>query len=271
MTEPNYQKPPLRSEIDEFLAELKETVYTIIKVMFGIALCVGAYKLSTSEIGNQVLTYVKGHIKVIAITGALNFISYIGLHIALTNRYLIYKRYRHGYFSDMMWCFIGFIATQIFNILIYIHMDGLIPIIAVELIAMLCVGLSTRKFKKERAPLDRPLTRKENKLRDALIYETTIYCRAELYRDSWPCNSLRTIHKHARAFARVGYLMDMHPELLETVDDIDTLYGDELGTLEVGRHINVEDPRYKAYYERAHDRLQMEEWIFTPSLESLFD
>lgn len=115
MTEPNYQKPPLREEIEAFFKQLKGVMIAIIGLATAIAICAGIYKFCRSDIGQQIGAYINKHITELFFLTIITFASYVLLYFALGSKYLIYKRYRLGYFSQMMWCFIGFIALQLPN------------------------------------------------------------------------------------------------------------------------------------------------------------
>ena len=102
MTEPNYQKPPLREEIEAFFKKLKGVIFTIINIVIFIAICIGLYKFGKSDIGQQMRTYFNQPLFAFLSTTIIAIISYNLLIIALEYRHLIYKRYRLGRYSSMM-------------------------------------------------------------------------------------------------------------------------------------------------------------------------
>ena len=84
---------------------------------------------------HQIGNYINEHFPAFMLTTLIELLSYAILCGALYRKHLIYERYRIGYFSQMMWGFIGFFTVQLLNIPIALYMDGLIPIIIIELIA----------------------------------------------------------------------------------------------------------------------------------------
>lgn len=102
MTEPNYQKPPLREEIEAFFKQLEGVIFTIISIIAFIAVLFGLYEFGKSDMGQQIKTYFNEHITAFMCTTMISLLSYLLLYFALGSQYLIYKRYRIGYFSQMM-------------------------------------------------------------------------------------------------------------------------------------------------------------------------
>lgn len=271
MTEPNYQKPPLREEIEAFFKQLKGVIFTIIGIVTFIAICIGLYKFGESDIGQQMGTYFNQHLFAFLSTTVIAIISYSLLIIALECKHLIYKRYRLGHYSSMMWSFIGFLTVQLLNIPIYIYADGLIAISIIELLALGTTTLILSDFKKNRPPLVRPLTERENRLRKDII-QALLQC----YRIGQ-----LTIEADARAFARASYLMDFYPESFDIITSPHAgitiprvFYSDILDDSGNKLSVNTKDPRYKLYFERAHYLMRLKqrpESTFTPNLESFFD
>lgn len=249
MTEPNYQKPPLREEIEAFFKQLKGVITAIIGLATAIAICAGIYKFCRTDIGQQIGAYINEHFPAFMFTAVIAFPSYCILYMALYRKHLIYKRYRIGYFSQMMWCFIGFFTFQLLNIPVALYMDGLIPIIIIELFALGFTALALSDYKQNHPPLARPLTEKENKLRKDII--NTLL---NSYR-----NGAYTLESDANAFARATYLMDFHPELFDILNSKNSgytvpamFYSNTLDNTQNKLSINTEDPRYKTYRDRAY-------------------
>jgi len=276
MTEPNYQKPPLREEIEEFFKQLKGVMFTIIGLAISIATCAGIYAFFRSDIGQQIRTYISEHITEIFFLTILTFASYLLLYFALGSKYLIYKRYRLGYFSQMMWCFIGFVILQLLNIPIYLYMHNLIPIIVIELLAIGTTNLMMSAFKIKRPQLKRPLTEEENGLRKEIINALVSF-----YKDqrrglaSIETHTYITRSDHAAAFAQACCLMDKYPELLKTVyGNMPIFYTNTLEELKEKLTIKIDNNRYTLYRENAYNYMRLREDSSVPvipSLELFFD
>ena len=271
MTEPNYQKPPLREEIENFFKQLKDVIIAIICIATFIAVFFGLCKFSETDMANQIQHYISEHVPAFMLTVLIAFLSYTILYSALYRKHLIYKRYRIGYFSQMMWGFIGFFVFQSLNIPIALCMDGLIPIIIIEMFAFGITTLAVSDYKKNHPALTRPLTEKENKHRKDIINALL-----HSYR-----NGIYTIESDANAFARAAYLMDFHPELFDILNATNSgytipamFYSDTLDNAQNKLSVNTEDPRYKTYRDRAHwqmTRDQNPDSPFKLCKESFFD
>lgn len=198
-------------------------------------------------------------------------LSYAILCGALYRKQLIYKRYRLGYFSQMMWYFIGFFTLQLLNIPVALYLDGLISIIIVEIVALGFTALALSDYKKEHPALTRPLTEKENKHRKDIINALL-----NSYR-----NGAYTLESDANAFARAAYLMDFHPELFDILNATNSgytipamFYSDTLDNAQNKLSVNTEDPRYKTYRDRVYwqiTRDQKPDSPFKLCKESFFD
>lgn len=271
MTEPNYQKPPLREEIEAFFKQLEGVIFTIISIVAFIAICIGIYMFGKSDMGQQIKTYFNEHITAFMFATLIALLSYAILCGALYRKQLIYKRYRIGYFSQMMWGFIGFFVFQSLNIPIALCMDGLIPIIIIEMFAFGITTLAVSDYKKNHPALTRPLTEKENKHRKDIINALL-----HSYR-----NGIYTIESDANAFARAAYLMDFHPELFDVLNSKNSgytvpamFYSDTLDNAQNKLSVNTEDPRYKTYRDRVYwqmTRDQNPDSPFKLCKESFFD
>lgn len=271
MTEPNYQKPPLREEIEEFFKQVKGVIIAIIYIALFIAIIVGLNKFTKTDMAHQIGNYINKHLPAFMFTIMIDLLSYAILCGALYRKHLIYKRYRIGYFSRMMWGFIGFFTVQLLNIPITLYIDGLIPIIIIELFALGFTTLALSDYKKNHPPLARPLTEKENKLRKDII-NTLLNC----YR-----NGVYTLESDAKAFARAAYLMDFHPELFDVLNSKNSgytvpamFYSDTLDNAQNKLSVNTEDHQYKTYRDRAYwqmTRDQNPDSPFKLCKESFFD
>lgn len=276
MTEPNYQKPPLREEIETFFKQLKGVIFTIIGIMLVAIAGFGVYKFLETDIAKHIGTYITKHITELFFLTIIAFASYILLYFALGSKYLIHKRYRLGYFSQMMWCFIGFVILQSLNIPIYLYMRNIIPIIVIELCAIGITTLILSNFKTYRPSLVRPLTKEENDRRNGIIRTLVLFYKQN--RKGWAgleSNTYLTKSAHAGAFAQACYVMDVYPELLESLDDTLTVfYTDTIEGLEKKLSIEIENQRYQLYYDRAYNYMRLHEDSnipIIPSLELFFD
>ena len=271
MTEPNYQKPPLREEIENFFKQLKDVIIAIICIATFIAVFIGLCKFSETDMANQIQHYISEHVPAFMLTVLIAFLSYTILYSALYRKHLIYKRYRLGYFSQMMWYFIGFFTLQLLNIPVALYLDGLISIIIVEIVALGITALALSDYKKEHPALTRPLTEKENKHRKDIINALL-----NSYR-----NGAYTLESDANAFARAAYLMDFHPELFDVLNSKNSgytvpamFYSDTLDNAQNKLSVNTEDPRYKTYRERARHQMTRDlnpESPFELNKESFFE
>lgn len=271
MTKPNYQKPPLREEIETFFKQLKGVIIVIISIVAFIAVLFGLCKFTETDMAHQIGNYINEHFPAFMLTIMIEFLSYAILCGALYRKHLIYKRYRIGYFSRMMWGFIGFFTFQLLNIPITLYIDGLIPIIIIESFALGFTALALSDYKKNHPPLTRPLTEEENKRRKDII-NTLLNC----YR-----NGAYTLESDANAFARAAYLMDFHPELFDVLNATNSgytipamFYSDTLDNAQNKLSVNTEDPRYKTYRNRVYwqmTRDQNPDSPFKLCKESFFD
>lgn len=276
MTEPNYQKPPLREEIENFFKQLKGVIIAIICIATFIAVFFGLCKFSETDMANQIQHYISEHVPAFMLTVLIAFLSYTILYSALYRKHLIYKRYRLGYFSQMMWYFIGFFTLQLLNIPVALYLDGLISIIIVEIVALGFTTLALSDYKKEHPPLARPLTKEENTLRKHII---------DALLNSYRMNSYQigtgVIETDAKAFARACYLMDFYPEFFNTLTATNIqqstplmFYSDTLENPQNTPFIDIEDPRYKTYRERARHQMTRDlnpESPFKLNKESFFE
>lgn len=271
MTEPNYQKPPLREEIEAFFKQLKGVIIAIICIVTFIAVLFGLCEFTKTDMAHQIGNYINEHLPAFMFTALIELLSYAILCGALYRKHLIYKRYRIGYFPRMMWGFIGFFTFQLLNIPVALYIDGLIPIIIIELIAFGITALALSDYKKNHPPLARPLTEEENKLRKDII-NALLNC----YR-----NGAYTLESDANAFARAAYLMDFQPELFDVLKSTNSgysvptiFYSDTLDNSTSKLSVDTENPRYKTYRERVYwqmGRDQNPDSPFKLSKESFFD
>ena len=265
MTEPNYQKPPLREEIEAFFKQLKGVIFTIIGFGILIAIVFGLRMFSKTDIAHQIRDYIYKHYLAFMFTMMIDMLSYAILCRALYDTHLIYKRYRLGYFSQMMWCFIGFFTLQLGNIPIALYMDGLIPIITIALLAIGLTALMLSYYKKNHPPIAKPLTKEQNERRKDIINALVNSYKA----------GPGSIATEAKAFARARYLMDIYPESLETLNNVPSVfYSKTLEEPTKNSSVHTNDPLYSLYYEHAYHlirRDQNPDIAYTLDKKDLFD
>ena len=265
MTEPNYQKPPLREEIEAFFKQLKGVIFTIISFGILMAIVFGLHMFSKTDMAHQIGAYINKHFPAFMLTMMIDILSYAILYEALCREHLIYKRYRLGYFSQMMWYFIGFFTLQLGNIPITLYMDGLIPIITIALLAIGLTTLLLSDYKKNRPPLPKPLTKEQNGRRKDII---------NALMNSYKINP-GSIETDAKAFARARYLMDIYPESLETLNNIPSVfYSNTLENPNNKPSVDTTEPRYSLYYEYAYHLIRRDQTIdikYTLDKKDLFD
>lgn len=265
MEEPNYQKPPLREEIEAFFKQLKGVIFTIIGFGILIAIVFRLHMFSKTDMAHQIGAYINKHFPTFMFTMMIDLLSYTILCRALYDTHLIYKRYRLGYFSQMMWCFIGFFTLQLGNIPIALYMDGLIPIIIIALLAIGLTALLLSYYKKNRPPLAKPLTKEQNERRKDIINALV--------------NSYKVgtgpIATDAKAFAKARYLMDIYPESLETLNNIPSVfYSRTLEDPTKNPSVHPNDPLYNLYYDHAYHLIQRDQnpdLAYTLDKKDLFD
>ena len=88
MTEPNYQKPPLREEIEAFFKQLEGVIFTIISIIAFIAVLFGLYEFTKTDIAHQIGNYINEHFPAFMLTIMIEFLSYAILCGALYRKHL---------------------------------------------------------------------------------------------------------------------------------------------------------------------------------------
>lgn len=265
MTEPNYQKPPLREEIEAFFKQLKGVIFTIISFGILMAIVIGLHMFSKTDMAHQIGAYINKHFPAFTFTIMIDILSYAILYEALCRKHLIYKRYRLGYFSQMMWYFIGFFTLQLGNIPITLYMDGLIPIITIALLAIGLTTLLLSDYKKNHPPLAKLLTKEQNERRKDIV---------NALMNSYNIGP-GSIETDAKAFARARYLMDIYPESLEALNNIPSVfYSKTLEDPTKNSSVHTNDPLYRLYYEHAYRLIRRDrtpDIAYTLDKRDLFD
>ena len=231
--EEEYQRPPLREEIEKFFREAK-TVTKFVALGLGVFFLI-SIRNSLSPILSRVIRFVgdcanaiyiacmnalqtlvewaNSHPeKVVGLVAsvALLILCYYLVMVCLKHRHYIYQRFRIGHFSQMMWFGIGALLVQVATIGSSVYLGIWLPILLVEVVL---VGLIFRNFivfKQLRPTLPRPLTKKENKERLRLI--------KDLYRISKPYEiDLGDWDSPLEAMTRLALIADFYPDKLSII------------------------------------------------------
>lgn len=231
--EEEYQRPPLREEIEKFFREAK-TVTKFVALGLGVFFLI-SIRNSLSPILSRVIRFVgdcanaiyiacmnalqtlvewaNSHpekvVGLVASVALLIFCYYLVM-VCLKHRHYIYQRFRIGHFSQMMWFGIGALLVQVATIGSSVYLGIWLPILLVEVVL---VGLIFRNFivfKQLRPTLPRPLTKKENKERLRLI--------KDLYRISKPYEiDLGDWDSPLEAMTRLALIADFYPDKLSII------------------------------------------------------
>lgn len=243
--EEEYQRPPLREEIEKFFSEAK-TVTKFVSLGLGVFFLI-SIRDSILPIIQKFVRFVVGWANAIFVdfTNTLQalvewankhpekvggFIASVGLlglcyylmMTSLKHRHYIYQRFRIGHFSEMMWFGIGASVVQVATIGSSIYFGVWLPILLVEVIL---VGLVLRNFiafKQLRPTLPRPLTKRENEKRSELIKDLFGIAKYRL------CKPYKDVYNHKqsqqdfqnsllRAMTRLALIADFRPDELSRI------------------------------------------------------
>lgn len=220
--EEEYQRPPLREEIEKFFSEAKAVakfvamglgVFFLISIRDSILPIIQKIVRFVVDWANAIMEWTNKHPEqffgFIASVGLLGFCYYL-IMTSLKHRHYIYQRFRIGHFSEMMWFGIGALVVQVATIGSSVYLGIWLPILLVEGIL---VGLIFRNFivfKQLRPTLPRPLTKRENKERLRLI--------KDLYRISKPYEiDLSDWDSPLEAMTRLALIADFYPDKLSII------------------------------------------------------
>ena len=243
--EEEYQRPPLREEIEKFSREVK-TVTKFIVLGIGVFLLISIRDSISSVIGRvigfvgdcanaiyvacmnalQVLVeWVNNHPEKV-----VGFVASVGLLILcyylvmswLKHRHYIYQRFRIGHFSKMMWFGIGGLTVQLTTIGFSIYFGIWLPILLVEVVLASLVFRNFIVFKQLRPTLQRPLTKGENKKRLGLIkylFDISKYRLCEPYKDAYRYNQSQQDFQDSllKAMTRLALIADFRPDELSRI------------------------------------------------------
>lgn len=190
--EEEYQRPPLREEIEKFFGEAKTVTKFValgLGVFFLISIrnslspilsrvirfvgdCANAIYLACMNALQTLVEWANSHPeKVVGLVAsvALLILCYYLVMVCLKHRHYIYQRFRIGHFSQMMWFGIGALLVQVATIGSSMYLGIWLPILLVEVVLIGLVFRNFIAFKQLRPTLPRPLTKRENEKRLELI------------------------------------------------------------------------------------------------------
>lgn len=235
--EEEYQRPPLREEIEKFFSEAKTVtkfvalglgVFFLISIRDSILPIIQKFVRFVVDWANAIFVDFTNTLQAlvewankhpekvggfIASVGLLGLCYYL-MMTSLKHRHYIYQRFRIGHFSEMMWFGIGALVVQVATIGSSIYFGVWLPILLVEGILVSLVFRNFIAFKQLRPTLSRPLTKRENEKRLELI--------KKLYRISKPFDSIHgynTIQQDSIliAMTRLALIADFCPSELSMV------------------------------------------------------
>lgn len=299
--EEEYQRPPLREEIEKFFREVK-TVTKFIVLGIGVFLLISIRDSISSVIG-RVIRFVGDCANAIYVAcmnilqvlvewvnnhpeKVVGFVASVGLLIlcyylvmsCLKHRHYIYQRFRIGHFSEMMWFGIGALVVQVATIGSSVYLGIWMPILLVKVVL---VGLVLRNFivfKQLRPTLPRPLTKQENEKRLELIKD--LHTISKPYKDIYR-NVQNERTSLLRAMTRLALIADFHPDKLSQImcnkylssytvfRSLEDICNDLFIKVAYDYFLKNED-FYNVYYKRAEDTMaKIQNGYFTKEEEVL--
>ena len=235
--EEEYQRPPLREEIEKFFREVK-TVTKFIVLGIGVFLLISIRDFIFSVIQKVVqfagdfanaifvdfintlqalMEWTNKHPEkffgFIASVGLLALCYYLVMS-CLKHRHYIYQRFRIGHFSKMMWFGIGALVVQVATIGSSMYLGIWLPILLVEVVLVGLLLRNFKLFKQLRPTLPRPLTKQENEKRLELIKD--LYIISKPYKDIYR-NVQNERTSLLRAMTRLALIADFHPDKLSQI------------------------------------------------------
>ena len=235
--EEEYQRPPLREEIEKFFREAKTVtkfvalglgVFLLISIRDSILLIIQKFVRFVVDWANAIfvdfintlqalMEWTNKHPEqffgFIASVGLLGLCYYL-MMTSLKHRHYIYQRFRIGHFSEMMWFGISGLVVQVATIGSSIYLGIWLPILLIEGILVSLVFRNFIAFKQLRPTLPRPLTKRENEKRLELIKD--LYIVSKPYKDDYKYNQ----DEHdslARAMTRLALIADFRPDELSRI------------------------------------------------------
>lgn len=271
--EEEYQRPPLREEIEKFFREAKTVtkfvalglgVFLLISIRDSILPIIQKFVRFVGDFANAIfvdfintlqalMEWTNKHPEqffgFIASVGLLGLCYYL-IMTSLKHRHYIYQRFRIGHFSEMMWFGIGASIAQIAIIGSSIYLGIWLPILLVEGIL---VGLIFRNFivfKQLRPTLTRPLTKRENKKRLRLIKD--LYCILKPYEID-----LGDWDSPLEAMTRLALIADFYPDKLSiiTYDEFSLKFRTYKEIEDVYTISFKDDDLYTIYFKRVKEAM----------------
>ena len=243
--EEEYQRPPLREEIEKFFREAKTVTKFValgLGVFFLISIrnslspilsrvirfvgeCANAIYLACMNALQALVEWANSHPeKVVGLVAsvALLILCYYLVMVCLKHRHYIYQRFRIGRFSQMMWFGIGASVVQVATIGSSVYLGIWLPILLVEVALVGLVFRNFISFKQLRPTLPRPLTKGENEKRLELIehlFSIAKYRLCEPYKDVYNYKQSQQDFQNSllRAMTRLALIADFRPNELSRI------------------------------------------------------
>lgn len=235
--EEEYQRPPLREEIEKFFREAKTVTKFValgLGVFFLISIrnslspilsrvirfvgeCANAIYLACMNALQALVEWANSHPeKVVGLVAsvALLILCYYLVMVCLKHRHYIYQRFRIGHFSQMMWFGIGASVVQVATIGSSVYLGIWLPILLAEVALVGLVFRNFISFKQLRPTLPRPLTKGENEKRLELIED--LYIVSKPYKDDYKYNQDER-DSLLRAMTRLALIADFRPDELSRI------------------------------------------------------
>lgn len=285
--EEEYQRPPLREEIEKFFGEAKTVTKFValgLGVFFLISIrnslspilsrvirfvgdCANAIYLACMNALQTLVEWANSHpekvVGLVASVGLLVLCYYLVM-VCLKHRHYIYQRFRIGHFSQMMWFGIGALLVQVATIGSSMYLGIWLPILLVEVVLIGLVFRNFIAFKQLRPTLPRPLTKRENEKRLELIED--LYIVSKPYKDDYKYNQDER-DPLLRAMTRLALIADFRPDELSRImsnkyissytlfRSLEDVYND-LFVKDVYDYLLKNEELYNIYYKRAEKAIK---------------
>lgn len=288
--EEEYQRPPLREEIEKFFGEAKTVTKFValgLGVFFLISIrnslspilsrvirfvgdCANAIYLACMNALQTLVEWANSHpekvVGLVASVGLLVLCYYLVM-VCLKHRHYIYQRFRIGHFSQMMWLGIGALLVQVATIGSSMYLGIWLPILLVEVVLIGLVFRNFIAFKQLRPTLPRPLTKRENEKRLELIedlFGIAKYRLCEPYKDVYNYKQSQQDFKDSllKAMTRLALIADFRPDELSRImcsrhvsgytvfNSLEDAYN-HLFAKDAYDYLLKNEDFYKIYYKRA--------------------
>lgn len=235
--EEEYQRPPLKEEIEKFFREAKTVtkfvalglgVFFLISIRDSILPIIQKFVRFVVDWANAIFVDFTNTLQAlvewankhpekvggfIASVGLLGLCYYL-MMTSLKHRHYIYQRFRIGHFSEMMWFGVGASIAQIATIGSSMYLGIWLPILLVEVVLVGLIFRNFIAFKQLRPTLPRPLTKRENEKRLELIKD--LYIVSKPYKDDYKYNQDER-DSLLRAMTRLALIADFRPDELSRI------------------------------------------------------